>query len=237
MKISDQILKFYCNQDFKSIPDFSLIKDPQEKKKQFFSFLSPIITVENDRVSAQRDRLMELYEKNRSSSMLSEKDQYFLNKLLIEYRVDLSAVESEYNWKSLIKRVDIVPLDLALIQAAKESGWGTSRFARQGNNMYGQRCFTKGCGMVPNDRKVGENHEVRRYDSVEASVRNYIANLNTNPAYREFRQLRFNQRRNGENPVGCSLVLGLPKYSERRGDYLIELLAMIKANRQYMKQL
>lgn len=231
------------NQDLKSIsdistiPDFNSIKDPRERKKRFFSFLSPIIAAENNRISAQRNRLLELYEKHRTGFLLSEKDQYFLDKLLIEYKIGQLAIESEYNWKSLIKRVDIVPLDLALIQAAKESGWGTSRFAREGNNMFGQRCFTQGCGMVPNDRKAGENHEVRRYDSVDASVRSYIVNLNTNPAYREFRQLRFNQRQDGEIPVGRSLVPGLPKYSERRVDYLIELLAMIKANKQYMKQL
>jgi Bax protein len=225
------------NQEVKSLPDFSSIEDPKEKKKQFFAFLSPIITAENDRVAAQRKRLLELYEKRRTGSGLSEKDRYFFDKLLLEYRVNQADAEPEHNWKSLIKRVDIVPLDLALIQAAKESGWGTSRFVREGNNMFGQRCFTKGCGIVPNAREAGANHEVRRYDSVEASVRSYIVNLNTNPAYREFRQLRFNQRRNGKNPAGYSLVPGLPSYSERRGEYLVEILAMIKANRKYMKQL
>lgn len=224
-------------QDIKSIPDFSSIKDPKQRKKRFFSFLSPIITAENNRIAAQRDRLMELYEEQRSGFKLSKKDRYFLDKLCVEYRVSLSTVDAEYNWESLIKRVDIVPVDLALIQAAKESGWGTSRFARQGNNVYGQRCFTKGCGMVPNDRKAGEKHEVRRYDSVEDSVHSYVVNLNTNPAYREFRQLRFNQRQNGQIPVGHSLIPGLPKYSERRRAYLIELLAMIKANRKYIEQL
>ena len=225
------------NQDFGSIPDFASIKDSKEKKKQFFDFLSPIIKTENDRILAQRNRLLELQEKHRTGPMLSEKDLNYLDTLLTEYEIDRLAIKSEYNWKSLIKRVDIVPLDLALIQAAKESGWGTSRFARQGNNMFGQRCFTKGCGIVPNNRKAGEKHEVTRYESVEASVRSYIYNLNTNLAYNKFRQLRFNQRQNGEILDGYSLVPGLPKYSERRSDYLIEILAMIKTNRQYIEQL
>ncbi len=220
--------------DLGLMPDFGSIKDTKEKKKQFFGFLRPMIKAENDKVIAQRNRLLDLQEKHRTDTKLSKKDRDYLNKLLAEYNLDGLDLESEDNWRTLIERVDIVPLDLALIQAAKESGWGTSRFARQGNNLFGQRCFTKGCGIVPNDRSSGEKHEVKRFDSIEASVRSYVYNLNTNQAYSKFRKLRFDQRQKSEYPDGCSLVAGLPKYSERGNDYLEEVRAMIRANRLYM---
>jgi Bax protein len=129
----------------------------------------------------------------------------------------------------------MIPLNLALAQAAKESGWGTSRFAREGNNLYGQRCFTKGCGIVPAGRAEGATHEVRRFDTAAASVQSYIHNLNTNNAYRRFRLMRRLQRLEGKEPDGFILAESLPRYSERRYRYLDEIREMMRVNRRYLE--
>jgi Bax protein len=133
-----------------------------------------------------------------------------------------------------MRRVDIIPVELALIQAAKESGWGASRFARMGYNMYGQRCFKKGCGIVPNDRAEDKVFEVVKFKSVRDSVRSYMHNLNISHAYHDLRTMRFALRENEKVPDGYSLIPGLPLYSERRDAYLVELQDMILAYRKYM---
>mgnify|MGYP002064425563 CR=1 FL=1 len=90
----------------------------------------------------------------------------------------------------LRRRVDTVPIRLALAQAAKESGWGTSRFARKGNNFFGQWCYDEGCGLVPRARGEGRSHEVRAFDSPGDSVASYLRNINTHHGYRELRHAR-----------------------------------------------
>jgi Bax protein len=128
----------------------------------------------------------------------------------------------------------MIPADLALVQAAKESGWGTSRFAREGNSFFGQRCNVKGCGLVPGGREPGETYEVAVFDTVDESVRSYIKNLNTHGAYRSFRRLRFRQRFEGSIPDGHTLAGQLPSYSERGVEYLHEIRAMIRVNRPFL---
>lgn len=228
------VLLFQGCQQGSGIPDFGAIKDVKEKKIRFFGFMRPLIEAENQAILKKRERLLHLYEKHRNKSAESSRELKWLNKLLAEYRVDRTAIAPEHQWKALMRRVDVVPVELALIQAAKESGWGSSRFARKGNNMFGQRCFKKGCGLVPNERVSGEKHEVVKYDSVGASVRSYIRNLNTGSAYRGFRRVRFEQRKAGQSPDGYELVSELPKYSERKEAYIEEIRAMIQANRPLM---
>ena len=109
----------------------------------------------------------------------------------------------------MLKRVDITPLLLVLAQSANESNWGQSRFARQGNNMFGQWCFRKGCGLVPNRRESGKQHEVAAFETVNASVRSYLNNINSSRAYGRLRDLRQRARRRGERPTAEDLAAGL----------------------------
>ncbi len=216
-------------------PEFDSLETVEARKKSFFRYLKPMIEEENERVLGQRRRLRRLYRDHMGKVVLRWEDMQWLTALLEEYEVQgLDVGETSY-WDNLFRRVDMVPVDLALVQAAKESGWGTSRFAREGNNFFGQRCFAEGCGIVPERREPGQVYEVARFDSPRNSVRSYIHNLNTNPAYRRFRRLRFQQRQNGGSPDGYVLVEGLPQYSERRFVYLDEIRAMIRANRRYLR--
>lgn len=132
--------------------------------------------------------------------------------------------------KELMRRVDVIPTSLVLAQAANESGWGTSRFAREGNNIFGQWCFDEGCGLVPNQRGEDASHEVRAFASVDAAVRAYFRNLNTHPSYEDLRTLRASMRMQGLPLNSMVLARGLTRYSERGMDYVEELQDMIRIN-------
>ncbi len=215
-----------------SIPAFGLNGDVEKRKRAFFAYLRPIVEGENEKVMDQRRRLMLLYESHRKGWTLSWSDEKWLEWLLEEYEV--AEKEGTNLWEILLRRVDMIPADLALVQAAKESGWGTSRFAREGNSLFGQRCNVKGCGLVPGGREPGETYEVAVFDTIDESVRSYIKNLNTHGAYRSFRRLRFRQRFEGSIPDGHTLAGQLPNYSERGVEYLHEIRAMIRANRPFL---
>jgi Bax protein len=124
--------------------------------------------------------------------------------------------------------VDIVPVKLAVVQAAKESSWGRSRYAVQINNIFGQWCYKKGCGVIPEERTVGARHEVRRFESISDAIRSYIHNLNSHHRYENLRKLRQNLRSKGMAIEGGKLVDGLLFYSERRQQYVDEIRSMIR---------
>jgi len=137
-------------------------------------------------------------------------------------------------WHQLLKRVDTVPMKLVLSQAANESAWGTSRFARQANNLFGQWCFTKGCGIVPSRRNAGATHEVAAFTSPQLSVRSYMHNINTGRVYQDLRNIRAQQRAQGKTATALQLAEGLSKYSERGQAYVKEIKSMISYNTKYM---
>jgi len=218
-----------------ALPDFGSIRTSGERKQVFFAYLRPLVEEENERVMEQRRRLLQLYDEHRGKTVVSLADINWLEGLLEEYGVDRLAPGDPSLWETLLRRVDMIPLNLALVQAAKESGWGTSRFAREGNNLYGQRCFTEGCGIVPTGRGEGATYEVRRFGTAAESVQSYMHNLNTNGAYRRFRLMRRLQRLEGLQPDGFILAESLPRYSERRYRYLDEIREMMRINRRYLK--
>ncbi len=153
------------------------------------------------------------------------------------YRVPLQDKPTEVFWSRLAKRVDVVPVELALAQAANESAWGTSRFARQGNNFFGQWCYTSGCGIVPTRRNAGATHEVKAFDSPGASVRAYIHNLNTAKAYQPLRGIRLHLRRNKQPLDAMIMASGLSGYSERGAAYVKNIRTIIRRNRALIQGL
>jgi len=154
----------------------------------------------------------------------------YLSGLRVEYELENEVLNTANLVNRLLRRVDIIPSSLALAQAANESAWGTSRFAVEGNNFYGQWCYTEGCGIVPARRIAGENHEVKSFDSVFESVKAYIMNLNTFPNYQKLRDIRQQVRQGGRSIDGISLSEGLDTYSSRGDDYIFELQSMIYSN-------
>lgn len=198
-----------------------------EKKAKFFAFLQPMIEQANSDVIGQREQILAI---EKQGAELNESQAETLASLLKTYRVNNSLAFEEQIVELKIK-VNTIPAALILAQAANESAWGTSRFAREGNNFFGQWCFTKGCGLVPKSRNAGANHEVARFDNALGSVRSYIRNLNSHPTYKLLRTLRQESIDNGQVVSGEVLAQGLIGYSERGEEYVKEIQSMIRYNK------
>lgn len=211
-----------------NVPDFSAISDIQTRKIEFFSYLLPAINEQNAHILKKREQVIRLQKKHELGEPLSAREQRWLDNLSTHYRVT-AATETD-RFEILLRRVDIIPDTLVLIQAANESGWGTSRFALDARNFFGQWCWTEGCGLVPASRREGQRHEVREFNSATESVRSYIRNLNTHDAYQDLRQIRAELRQANSPVTAQPLTQGLMAYSERGEDYIAELNQMIRVN-------
>ncbi|MDL0432027.1 glucosaminidase domain-containing protein [Marinobacter sp. TBZ242] len=207
------------------LPDFSAYSDTTEKKAAFFSFLYPRIVLANSRILIEREYLQSLSDKDE----LTRSELTWLEKQAERLRVDEEPGSPDM-FRRLENRLDVIPPSLVMAQAANESAWGTSRFARRGNNLFGQWCFSKGCGIVPQSRIEGASHEVADFESPFQSVRSYIQNLNRHSTYQPLRDIRLKARNNGELASGTSLAAGLLGYSERGEDYVEEIRSMIRYN-------
>ncbi len=213
-----------------SLPDFRVYHDIPTKKTHFFDYLLPLVQSENVRIRAIRTRLTYIYDHVRWRQALDPADRIWLEKVVEEFRIPETDPSRTDFWVSAFQRVDAVPEDLVLVQAANESAWGTSRFAREGNNLFGQWCFRQGCGLVPSGRPHGATYEVARYTSVSESIGSYIHNLNTGRTYQLLREIRARMRNENEDPDAAELAAGLMDYSERGIAYVNELRAMIRYN-------
>lgn len=213
------------------MPDFTKYTDVKEKKQAFFDFLRPMVAEENERLTEERAKLLAIYDDYAKTGNVSSSDQEWLKKeasRLKENTFDISNADARL---ALQKKIDIVPAAMFLAQAANESAWGTSRFAKEANNLFGQWCFTKGCGIVPSQRGANEKHEVQKFATVNDAVRSYVNNINSHNAYRKLRELRNTQRVNGITPTGIECAGGLEKYSARGMEYVKEIRAMIRINK------
>lgn len=207
------------------LPDFSGYHDTAEKKAAFFSFLYPRIVLANTRVLMLRDNL-EILE---GKSELTDQESAWLERQAKRLRVDAEVASPEM-YDKLNRRLDVIPPSLIMAQSANESAWGTSRFATQGNNLFGQWCFTRGCGLVPRSRAEGATHEVAAFQSPYESIRAYITNLNRHDSYQALRNTREQARTKDRFPGGIALAQGLIGYSERGAAYVEEIQAMIRHN-------
>jgi Bax protein len=211
-----------------SIPgDLSEDVSVAERKANFLRILLPVILAENRQIRQQRAWLQGCLQKGVARLDDSTKKQ--LQQLAHSYRVkdDLNDPEVQ---RLLLQRVDEVPVALVLAQAANESGWGTSRFVRQANNLFGHWTYHRDKGLVPLDREQGKTHRVRVFPSLRSSVRAYLHNLNTSRAYKRLRKLRAILRENNQPLDGYHLAAGLLNYSERGQVYVNEIRALIRSN-------
>ncbi|MBE0596534.1 MAG: glucosaminidase domain-containing protein [Desulfuromonadales bacterium] len=202
-----------------------------ERKRLFFLSILPMVLMVNEEIASQREWLLTTLEAHDQGELLGTAQLLSITELAREYRVDGDPLVDRTVRLSLLSRLDVIPPSLALAQAASESGYGTSRFARLGNNFFGEWTFTPGAGIVPQQRPAGETYEVRRFDSVYDSVRSYMKNLNTNKAYRSFRLQRAQLRSQGRPLLGQELAAGLTQYSVRGEEYVSEIQAIIRRNR------
>ena len=179
------------------IPDFSSIRDIKTKKREFFQYIYPAIEEENSKLLILRSEVEIMIEVLFLEENLSEDQQRLLNSLIKNYKVsEKYSLLQQLNELQL--RIDIIPIELVLVQAANESAWGTSRFAKIGLNFFGMWCYKKGCGMVPNGRDTGAKHEVAAFNSLDHAVKRYLHNINTNNAYSVLRTIRGQLRAQGQ---------------------------------------
>ena len=210
-----------------STPEFSDIEAGATRKAAFFNYFLPIIEKQNQQILSNRKQLLHWY---KDKNDLGWWDSRNLTDLAENYRISDFDKSNENHWQELLDRINIVPPSLVLAQSANESGWGTSRFAIEGNNYFGQWCYVKGCGLVPGKRLEDQKHEVSIFDSPEASVESYFYNLNTHQAYKSLRRIRSELNLSDQQITGVKLVAGLEKYSERGNEYIEEIRSMISYN-------
>ena len=209
-----------------SLPgDLAQVSSTDAKKRLFVQAVLPIILRINEDIIAARWRAARLEESLMWPGTVTPADREWLVATAEHYGT------VPFDIPSLLSRMDVVPPSLALAQGAEESGWGTSRFTREGNAIFGQYTYKSVTGMVPERRDADRRHRVRRYDTLLEATQAYVHNLNTHPAYEDFRDRRASLRRTGRPLGGYDLVGQLGGYSERREAYIESIRQLIRQNR------
>ncbi len=199
--------------------EIKMIESTKKRKEFFIQIVLPLILKENNNIKLDRKRLFSIINKSNNTKL----EKQWLNKKYKQYGVpskDLSILKI---------RMDEIPVSLALAQAAKETGWGTSRFAQEGNALFGQWTWS-GEGLKPKDSDKNEGHKVMKFNVLQASVRAYQRNLNTHSTYREFRKERAKLRDDGKPLDSLVLSKHLDKYAETGEKYVDVLQQIINQN-------
>ena len=195
------------------------IQNVKKRKELFIQIVLPLILEENNKILLDRKKLFAILNKNNNSNS----DNEWLNKKFKQYGI------SKRDIPTLKRRMDIIPPSMAIAQAAKETGWGTSRFALEGNALFGQWTYTNK-GIKPAEAEAGTTHKVMMFNVLKSSVRAYVRNLNTHKSYRKMRYVRAIQRDNEGKIDSLELINYLDKYAETGKEYTVTLIKIIKQN-------
>ena len=198
------------------------------KKRDFIETLLPAIEEENRRIVSLRSRLAGVIDRLDSGAPVGADARKQLAGLARKYRVDGDPLQQAGARAELLRKIDIIPASLALAQAANESAWGESRFAREANNLFGIWTYDESKGLKPLQREQGKKHLVRIFEDVGESVRYYMYTLNSHPAYGELRAIREQLRQASSDIDGYRLAAGLEKYSARGEAYIERIQALIE---------
>ena len=219
-----------------AVTDIAEPSKPQPKKvlpdskMVFLNKIAPIVHEVNARVLSERGQLLSTIDAMEQGNKLNADQISWLETLMSKYRVKDKSVKALHLRTELLPRVDIIPVELALAQAANESAWGKSRFAREAQNLFGVWTYDESKGIVPKKRAKGATHLVRKYESTHESIEHYITLLNSHPAYRSLRDIRLEFRNKGEQPDGFVMAAGLVKYSAKGEQYVAIIRSMIDTN-------
>jgi uncharacterized FlgJ-related protein len=201
-----------------------------QSKKDFVKTLLPLISYQNQNILLERSKLEELRASLIDHNTLSNTDLKFLNKISQKYRIKTTDKHKYDLVNELLNRVDIIPNSIVLAQAANESGWGSSRFAREFNALFGEYTYNYSDGVVPLLREEGEKHLVKTFTSVDKSVQSYFNNLNSHYAYEDFREVREMMREKNNFSNIKLLVEELDSYAADI-NYITTINAIIDANK------
>ncbi len=200
--------------------DLDNLQSVKLKKETFIKIVLPLIVAENEKIIDDREKLKSLQEKKFTTDL----EKQWLRQKLLEYKV------KKGDLKELAIRMDMIPVSIALAQAAKESGWGTSRFALEGNAIFGQWTWD-GQGIAPLKRDGDKNHKILKFPILRASVKAYKNNLNTHKSYSKFREKRKQLRSKNKYITGLELTDTLKNYAQTGSEYTKILNQIIKQNR------
>ena len=204
---------------------------PDQRKVVFASAVLPLVLRVNEMLIEDRRRLQGIRQRTSAGRRIENWEVRWSLRVARIYRTGQPQSLAQVDWPALLRRLDIIPPSLGIAQAANESGWGTSRFAREGNAIFGQWIFGQGPGMIPAQRPQGSAHRVRQFNFLIESVLGYAQNLNTHEAYQEFRRLRAEGRAAGAIPDGSALAATLVNYSVRGEAYVEDIQSIIRLNR------
>ena len=195
--------------------DLKTLGDTKQKRELFIKIILPLILDENEKITDDRKKLFKILSKNFNTAG----ERVWLKRRFKQYKID------DQDLAKLKIRMDIIPVSLAIAQAANESGWGTSRFALEGNALFGQWTWSKK-GITPENKDSNKNHKVLQFQILKASVRAYKNNLNTHNAYKDFRTARAEMRQENKAINGLKLTKHLKNYAAI-GEKYVEILADI----------
>lgn len=211
--------------------DRKVVEELPNQKSRFIYFILRYAQAANQHINQQREKLLSL--SLMPHSQISEPDRRWLASLADQYKLANFDFKHTKSWEELLKRVDIVPNSLVVAQAIEESGWGRSRFARQGYNYFGLWCFRQDCGIVPADRDPRDIHEIQIFSDPQEAVSKYMLNMNTLSAYVQLRELR-KQLRDRQSPItGKVLYSAIATYSTRREDYVSDIEEILESYHLY----
>ena len=199
--------------------DLKTLGNTKKKRELFIKIVLPLILDENEKINEDRKKLFKILNKNFNSPG----ERLWLKRRFKEYKIE------DKDLAKLKMRMDIIPVSLALAQAANESGWGTSRFALEGNALFGQWTWTKK-GITPKSKDPNKTHKVLQFQILKASVRAYKNNLNTHNAYKEFREVRAQLRQEGKPVSGLDMVKYIKNYAAIGEKYIVIIADIIEAN-------
>ena len=199
--------------------DLDRLKNTKKKKDTFIKIVMPLILDENNKILENRKKLFKILSK--STNSMGEKR--WLKRRFKEYGIKKGDITE------LKVRMDIIPASIAIAQAAIESGWGTSRFALEGNAMFGQWTWSKN-GIEPTEKSKNKSHKILKFSMLRSSVKAYKNNLNTHNGYKEFREKRAELRKNNKKISGLKLVNYLYNYAATGKEYTESLKKAIDQN-------
>ena len=199
--------------------DMKTLGNTKQKRELFIKIILPLILAENDKITQDRKKLFKILSKNFNTVG----ERVWLKRRFKEYKIE------DRDLSKLKIRMDIIPVSIALAQAANETGWGTSRFALEGNALFGQWTWSKK-GITPKNQDANQSHKILQFQILKASVRAYKNNLNTHNAYQEFREVRAQLREEDKRIIGLDLTKYLKNYASIGEKYVAILDDIIERN-------
>jgi Bax protein len=199
--------------------DLKTLGNNKQKRELFIQIILPLVLDENEKIKEDKRKLFKILSKNFNTAG----EKVWLKRRFKEYKID------DGDLAKLKIRMDIVPVSIAIAQAANESGWGTSRFALEGNALFGQWTWSKK-GINPKKKDPNQKHKILQFQILKASVRAYKNNLNTHNAYKEFREVRAQLRQQNKQIIGTDLTKYLKNYASIGEKYVVIIEDIIDKN-------